>query len=490
MVYRPPKRFYEFGTFRIDVDERELQRDGRPIQLTPKVFDILLTLVENSGHTVSKSALMERVWTDAFVQEGNLNRNVSTLRKILGEDSHSPHFIKTVPKRGYRFDSDVREITESDEELILEKRTSVRVSLTESTRTSRLSSHWLVFAGSIAVIVLISLWFLRPPYRDANALTVLAAPRESAKPEAIELYRQARELWKNRSVEGLHQATIDLERAVMIDPEFAQAQAALADAYAFDVVNWRRAEAVANEAMRLDPLLGQPYATIGFIRMYWEQKLEEAEQYFKKAVLLDPNYATGHHWYALNLIARRSGGSALAEIKRALEIEPDSSAINADLCQILYFSRKYDLAVEQCKKTLDIDPQFLVAHQHLYEIYTAMEKYDEAIREYFAAEDLYMTTGSYPKQIDQLRIAYDSGGIRAFWKRKTEIESGSSSAWSIAKYHARLGNDDEAIRWFKKSGEKKEFEFIFFAADPVTQSLRHGPEGRNLIRDHLGLEPN
>ena len=110
MIDRPSKRFYEFDTFRIDVEERQLLRDDKPVLLTPKVFDILLALVENNGHVLAKDRLMERVWADRFVEDGNLNRNISTLRKVLGEDSHKPRFIKTLPKRGYRFDADVREI--------------------------------------------------------------------------------------------------------------------------------------------------------------------------------------------------------------------------------------------------------------------------------------------------------------------------------------------------------------------------------------------
>ena len=92
---------YEFGPFRLDTHERVLLREGRPVLLTPKAFDCLLVLVENSGHIVEKDDLMKQVWPDSFVEEVNLARHVSTLRKVLGDRSDGRQFIETIAKRGY-----------------------------------------------------------------------------------------------------------------------------------------------------------------------------------------------------------------------------------------------------------------------------------------------------------------------------------------------------------------------------------------------------
>jgi DNA-binding winged helix-turn-helix (wHTH) protein/tetratricopeptide (TPR) repeat protein len=96
------KHFFEFGAFRLDASERLLLHQGETVSLTPKAFDMLVTLVENSGHLVEKSELMRRLWPDSFVEEGSLAQNVSLLRKALGENE-SQKFIETVPRRGYRF---------------------------------------------------------------------------------------------------------------------------------------------------------------------------------------------------------------------------------------------------------------------------------------------------------------------------------------------------------------------------------------------------
>lgn len=431
MIDRPSKRFYEFDTFRIDVEERQLFREHTPVLLTPKVFDILLALVEHNGHVLGKDQLMERVWAERFVEDGNLNRNISTLRKVLGEDSHHPRFIKTLPKRGYRFDADVREILEDDEELTVERRTNYRLAIKQVTETSRrwqlLSPRLLAVAlPVVALLVMGGIWAANRADTDVvNGVSAaeIQPKRGTENTEAFELYQKARALWHDRTPDGLHQATSYLEQAIARDPGFALAHAALADAYAFDVGLWKKAEAAADEAIRLDPSLGQPHATIGFVRTFWEWRLREAEPFFKRSIALDPDYATAHQWYAINLAARGIGGSGLAEMKRALEIEPASLAINADLCQILYFARKYDQAIEQCKKTIEMDPKFLPAHQYLYEILTAKGAYSEAVEEYLRTEELNMTTFTNPRQIEDLKKAYAAGGIRAFWRERIDILS-------------------------------------------------------------------
>jgi DNA-binding winged helix-turn-helix (wHTH) protein/TolB-like protein len=108
--------FYEFGRFRLDTTERVLRRDQDLVPLTPKVFDILLVLVERGGHVVEKDDLMKRVWPDTYVEEGNLTQSVSLLRKALGEAPGGPQFIETISRRGYRFVAEVREGRESEAE--------------------------------------------------------------------------------------------------------------------------------------------------------------------------------------------------------------------------------------------------------------------------------------------------------------------------------------------------------------------------------------
>ena len=106
--------FYEFGPFVLFPYDRLLLRDGKPVQLAPRVFDTLTALIENSGHLIAKSKLISILWPDTFVEEGTLARNISDLRKVLGEAPGSAKFIETVPKRGYRFSASVKLCHPSD----------------------------------------------------------------------------------------------------------------------------------------------------------------------------------------------------------------------------------------------------------------------------------------------------------------------------------------------------------------------------------------
>lgn len=112
---KPPKRFYEFGPFRLDPIEHLLLRDGKPVSLTPKAFETLLTLVENSGHVLNRNRLLDEIWPNTFVEESTVAQNIFTLRKALGERPGGEQYIETVPRRGYRFIAPVRELY--DEEL-------------------------------------------------------------------------------------------------------------------------------------------------------------------------------------------------------------------------------------------------------------------------------------------------------------------------------------------------------------------------------------
>src|ERR1700730_11713613 len=126
-----PLKFYEFGPFRLNITERLLQRDREIVPLTPKVFDTLLVMVENSGRVLEKNELMQTLWPDSFVEESSLTQNVSLLRRALGETNDGRQYIETLPKRGYRFVIGVREIDESETEVAINERTTTEILVEE-----------------------------------------------------------------------------------------------------------------------------------------------------------------------------------------------------------------------------------------------------------------------------------------------------------------------------------------------------------------------
>src|SRR3989442_9303366 len=121
------RRYYNFDCFRVDPTECVLLRDGKPVSLSPKVFDTLLALVEHSGHIVSKDELVEIVWPDVYVEENNLTQYVAAARRALGDNRQEQKYIETVPKRGYRFASSVKVVTEESDEVLIEEQENLRI---------------------------------------------------------------------------------------------------------------------------------------------------------------------------------------------------------------------------------------------------------------------------------------------------------------------------------------------------------------------------
>jgi DNA-binding winged helix-turn-helix (wHTH) protein/TolB-like protein/Tfp pilus assembly protein PilF len=128
---QPENHLYEFGPFRIDLSERQLFRDGEPVSLTPKAFETLLMLVSNRGHIVEKDDLLKEVWKGTFVEEANISRHVWMLRQALGENENDQKYIETVPKRGYRFIANVREVVDGGDQLVVERHSIMHITAEE-----------------------------------------------------------------------------------------------------------------------------------------------------------------------------------------------------------------------------------------------------------------------------------------------------------------------------------------------------------------------
>src|SRR6266705_4351645 len=126
---KAPKHF-EFGPFRLEPAEHLLLRGEESVQLPPKAFETLLLLVESSGHVLQKSALMEELWPDSFVEESNLTQNIFLLRKALGEDQ-AQQYVKTIPRVGYRFMMPVREIIDETDAVVVESHSRERIVIKE-----------------------------------------------------------------------------------------------------------------------------------------------------------------------------------------------------------------------------------------------------------------------------------------------------------------------------------------------------------------------
>lgn len=497
---RQSKRFYEFGPFRLDPEERLLLRKQEIVPLTPKAFDTLVALVENSGRLLEKDDLLRTVWPDTFVDENTLTSNISTLRKALGQ-SNGDQYIETVPKRGYRFVANVRELQLEAGDLLVQRRTRSHITVKEeqtvagqgfkgdASRHSSLRQHHLVKSllgvKSNRIVLVVSILLIGTTAAalawESNRKAARAAgiPRN----EAHEAYLKGRVLWNKRTGEGLFGSISYFEEATRKDPGFALGYAGLADAYAFDYEHWRKAEAMANKAIEIDDALAEPHATLGFIRMFWQWNWADAETEFKRAIELNPGYATAHQWYAIWLASQANGQGAMTEMHKALELDPSSLPIKADLAQMFYFAHEYDQAIAACKDALDIDPDFINAHNYLYQAYTQKGMHAEAVEEFFAFHKL-VGDGLYNDPVNEelLRTAFATEGIKGFWKANLDIlMKRNEYAYTKAEFYALLGDKEQALNWLEQSCEWRNFDFVFMKVNPALEGLRKEPRYRSLL---------
>jgi DNA-binding winged helix-turn-helix (wHTH) protein/Tfp pilus assembly protein PilF len=492
---KPAQHLYEFGPFRLYTGERLLLRGDESIQLTPKAFDTLVLLVERRGHVVEKNALMEAVWPDTFVDENTLTRNISTLRKALGQDGNGHQYIETVSKLGYRFVANVEEIRDQSAYIVLGKSVRSHIVIEEEAisddrqtepgslaeRRLRIGALKSSRAVLIISILLIGITGAFAFWRSNHKAALAAAKRN----EAREAYRQGRFFWNTRTNEGLARSISCFEQAIRRDPNYALGYAGLGDAYAFDIMYWPKAEEMANKALAIDNTLAEPHATLGFIRMFWQWNWEDAEREFKQAIELDPDYATAHQWYALYIAAHSLRFNwAKTEMQKALELDPSSLAINADLGQMYYFAHEYDQAIAACRKTLELDPDFINAHVYLYQSYTQRGLYAEAAEEFFKFQELVGDKlYTDPANEEPLRKAFAADGIRGIWRSSIDLlgKGYSVDAYAMAEYYALLGEKDNVLGWLEKAFESRNFAFVFVKANPVFDDLHKERRFQDLL---------
>jgi tetratricopeptide (TPR) repeat protein len=330
------------------------------------------------------------------------------------------------------------------------------------------------------------------------------APRQLASsaavsPQAREDYLKGRYFWNRRSEAGYLKAIEYFQAAVGEDPQYAQAYAGLADAYALlgSMPNstaprdktMRRAKETALTALHLDDSLADAHTSLAFVEMHYEWKFREAEREFKRAIDLDPNYSTAHQWYAFDLVAMGRLDEAVAEIKRARQTDPLSAIVNTDLAEMLYFDRNYDEALRQARATVEMDPNFAYAHRVMERIYDEKHMFPEAIAEGQRAAAL---SGDDTWMLLELAHTYLLAGKKADMqdclRRVANLSPGGNlpDVYAIAEIYVALGDADRALKVLESQYRRREGGLILLNADPCFDSLKSDPRFQQLLQ-RIGL---
>jgi tetratricopeptide (TPR) repeat protein len=313
----------------------------------------------------------------------------------------------------------------------------------------------------------------------------------TANPEAYKLYLQGRFYWGKREEKDLRNAIDYFNRAITVDAGYALAYAGLADSYALlSSFNFTppteaipKAREFANKALSLDPTLAEPHATLGLAYLQFEYDFAGTEREYKRAIELNPNYATAHQWYGEMLTCTGRFEEASAEFRRALEIEPLSLPINWDYGRFFYNSRRFDEALAQHKKTIELDGGFARARRTIVEVYRVKGDYANAIEEMAR----YFELRGQPQNAVLVRETFAKSGWNGFLRLVIAENSPLKERnWVKAKAYVELGEKDKAFAELNKAYENHESTLSWLKVEPQWDPLRSDSRYQELLRK-MGL---
>lgn len=628
---------YEFGPYRIDTGERLLHRGDALVSLPPKVAGTLLVLVQNAGRMVDKGELMKAVWPDTFVEDGALTRNISLLRKTLGEAGEATAYIETIPKRGYRFVAPVRAVAYSPAAttIVDPYDTSQPVGEGQQTGTigiqpvsSRAAAKWKIIAGILLLIVVAGVGVIAV-YAHRNGSIPLAGPitvpgnalavipfrsigqdasqdyfangvtqdliarltdlgrrlrvvslaseagelgdaavwnairelsvqrvltgtvarsggrvridaklidpvtrteywlpssegdlhdllalesslaesiageiqvsisaeererlrhRRPVRPEALDAYLLGRSFWNRRTEDGLWQAVKYFNQAIAADPTYALAYSGLADSYSLlgsigvDGMPPKKAmplaRTFAQKAIDLDPYLADGRISLAYVKLSYDWDLRGAAREFARGLALNPNSATGRHWYSHYFMAAGNLTQATEQMRAAMQLEPLSSSINIGVGWCLYYSRQYEQAIKRFRLVAEMDPSLPLARQTLGMAYQQNGQFDAAIEEFKLAAAL---SGNSPASVSALASAYAAQGKTAQARQElARLEKMSRTrhvpAFYFATVHYAMGDLPGTISWgWTAFGEHCDY-LIYLPVEPRAGKLAGNPD--------------
>ncbi|MFC2165404.1 tetratricopeptide repeat protein [Acidobacteriota bacterium] len=250
-----------------------------------------------------------------------------------------------------------------------------------------------------------------------------------------------------------------------------------------------KAKAAAIKAMELDEELAEAHTSLAYAMLYYDWDWQGAEQEFKRADALNPDYATTPHWLAEYLAAMGMMSEAIAAKNRASQLDPLSMIINTTIGWMYYFSRQYDEAIAQIKKVLEIDPNFVPAHFWIGQAYEQKGLYQEAVDEFKKAVTL---SGESTYTLASLAHAYASAGekvrAREILSQLRELSKDKYvSAYEIAEVYISLGEIDSAFEWLQKAFEEKSRALVYLKVEPRLDPIRSDPRFKTLL-NKMNLE--
>ncbi len=321
--------------------------------------------------------------------------------------------------------------------------------------------------------------------------------KQPSNPDAHTLYLKGRFYWNERNKLALARATEFFEQAIRLDPQYSLGYSGLADCYHIiaqrnfgnPVTNLEKARTFARKALELDENLPEAHATLSGVSLFHDYDWAKAEEELKRAMELNPSYATAHQWYYNLLFCQERLSEAYDEIKRALDLDPLSLVINGNLAGYFDFRSEYDLAERQLKNILEMDPNYQDAHWGLMMVYLRSSRSGDALQEATAISTL-SKDASYSKAALAFfhamtgKVAEAKSLISELEKMKAEREYLSS--YNLARLSISIGDVDNGFKWLERAYEQRDGSLPFLRVDYLFDTIRSEPRYLSMLKK-IGL---
>jgi TolB-like protein/Tfp pilus assembly protein PilF len=331
---------------------------------------------------------------------------------------------------------------------------------------------------------------LRSRLSGAEAQKV--AKTYTANPEAYQLYLKGLFHWNKRTAESLKTAIDFFNQAIAKDPNYAQAYAGLGMTYVLlpeysagkPEEAMPRGKAAARKALDLDDTLAEAHIALAMVLFKFERNVAESEREFLRAIELNPNFATARQWYAgANLVATGRFDLAVAEGRRAVELDPMALIPNVELAAVYTYARRHDEAIAQLRKVIDMDPDWYLAHMLLCAVYSYKGQFAEAIAEGETARRLNDDPAVLGYLAHSLAL---SGKRQEAMKIVAQMHEVSKQryvpAFSFGIAYAALGDKDQALQWIEQCLHDAAWEITLLKVDPAFDKLRSDPRFNDLVK--------
>lgn len=324
----------------------------------------------------------------------------------------------------------------------------------------------------------------------------MIAAKPTSDTTAYELYLKGKSFWEKRSGDNIPKAIGFYQQAIARDPNYALAYAGLASAYILSpfwagadrLDAYAKAEDAALKALRLDPDLAEAHLALGKV-YFWKIDLAAALREYQRAIELKPNDAGAHHWYGNDALAALGRfDEAVAEVKRAVELDPLSVVINADLGTTFYYAHRFDDSARQLRKTLDIDPTSFYAHFNLGIALQAKGDLSGAIAEYENAKQLNDNSFVSTLCAQAKAQAGDSdAAVRMLGELDKISETREVLGYDRALLYLSLNKKDETLHWLQQGFQERDGSNIsYINVDPLLDSLHGDPRFQTLVHKVVG----